>query len=684
MHDGVTLVDRYRLDARLGAGAMGQVWKAFDLRLNRNVAVKVLRHHGMPEARTAERFKAEAEIGAALQHPGIAVVFDAGEQDGHLFIVMELLAGDDLASVMSRARNGLPIATAMLMAERLADALAAAHSSGIVHRDIKPANIMILESDRPKICDFGIAKVVRSPVEPGTHGAGTAAYMAPEQFGGVVNERADLYSLGCVLYEMLTGDRPFIGDPAELLNQHLHTEPDPPAATRPEIPTELERLVLTLMAKDPVDRPQTAAEVAERLNVLRSGLREPATASTPLTSAPGGRRPTATIRLHRSPPDRLLRSGTPAGRRTEANEAAVRAIGKLLADVGIDARIADYSRGPANTTYEIRLGPVATAGEVAGLSDRIAATVGAADVRVVLDMRSSSPLPGVEAVGIEIPNVPVDAASLGDVIRRVHASERRPPLALFLGLTGASIPLTTSLVRMPHLLVAGVDTTVVSGALRTLITSILMGAPPNEVRLVLIGSTVDELDRLCTGLPHMLDDVDAKTDLGWVEAEMERRYDDLASVGHRTVDAYNEKVRAGAVPAPAAALGDERLPHPRIIVFVEEVADLINGAPHEVEDSVSRLARLGRAVGVHLVLATTRPDDRVMTRRLKAFVPARLGLPVSSVEQSVKILEAPGAERLRPGEALFRTAMESPHRFVLAQASVEDLTAVVAHYRGDV
>jgi hypothetical protein len=684
MHDGVTLVDRYRLDARLGAGAMGEVWKAFDLRLNRHVAVKVLKYHGMPEARTAKRFKTEAEIGAALQHPGIAVVFDAGEHDGHLFIVMELLAGDDLAAVMSRARNGLPIATAMLIAERLANALSAAHSSDVVHRDIKPANIMILKSDRPKICDFGIAKVVRSPMEPGTHGVGTAAYMAPEQFGGVVNERADLYSLGCVLYEMLTGDRPFIGDPPELLNQHLHTEPAPPSATRPEIPAELDRLVLALMAKDPVDRPQTATDVAERLNVLRSSLREPAPAPAPMTSAQVGPRPTATIRLHRSPPDRLLRSGTPAGRRTEANEAAVRAIGKILADAGIDAKIAGYSRGPANTTYEIRLGPVATAGEVAGLSDRIAAAVGAIDVRVILDMKSSSPLPDVEAVGIEIPNIPVDAVSLGDVIRRVHASERKLPLALFLGLTGASTPLTTSLIRMPHLLVAGMNTTVVSGALRTLITSILMEASPNEVRLVLIGSTVGELDRLCTGLPHIVDGVGAKTGLGWVEAEMERRYDDLASAGHRTVDAYNEDVRTGGAPPPATALGDERLPHPRIIVFIEEVVDLLNGAPRAAEDSVSRLARLGRAVGVHLVLATTRPDDRAITRRLKAFVSARLALPVSSVEQSVKILEAPGAERLRAGEAVFRTAMESPHRFVLAQASVEDLTAVVAHYRGDV
>jgi S-DNA-T family DNA segregation ATPase FtsK/SpoIIIE len=275
----------------------------------------------------------------------------------------------------------------------------------------------------------------------------------------------------------------------------------------------------------------------------------------------------------------------------------------------------------------------------------------------------------------------VDTVSVGDLIRRSQEAEREP-LALFLGQMDATTRVITSLETLPHLLIAGRDRAAVAGALRTVVTSILMGSLPQETRFVLVESAAGELGRLCAGLPHLLGDVETRIALRWVQAEVDRRYDDLASAGSRTVDAYNEKVRTGGVPAPADALGDERLPHPRIVVFVEEIAEVIGGAPQEVEESVARLARLGRAVGVHLVLATARPDDRVMTRRIKAFIPARLSLPVSAAEESVRILEIAGAERLRAGEVVFKMPMEAPRRLVLAHACVEDLLTVVDHYEG--
>ncbi|MER7764964.1 serine/threonine-protein kinase, partial [Streptomyces sp. NPDC097619] len=215
MQAGELLGERYRLDARLGRGGMGEVWSGRDLLLERPVAVKVLLDTVTMEEAVV-RFRREATLGARLQHQGITVVHDVGRQAGpdgdRLFIVMELLAGEDLAAVLSRAPHGLPVARAVDLALQTARALAAAHERGVVHRDLKPANLFLLPGDRLKICDFGIAHSADATAGITVTGRvfGTPAYMAPEQWRGErVDARCDLYALGCVLYALLTGEPPF-------------------------------------------------------------------------------------------------------------------------------------------------------------------------------------------------------------------------------------------------------------------------------------------------------------------------------------------------------------------------------------------------------------------------------------------------------------------------------------------
>jgi serine/threonine protein kinase/Tol biopolymer transport system component len=271
MQAGLELSGRYALEELLGSGGMGEVWRAVDRQLDRPVAVKVLRDR-YADPGVVRRFQQEARISARLQHSGIAVVHDAGEHDGQLFIVMELLRGEDLAAMLERAPAGLPLATAVSVATQAAEALAAAHAGGVIHRDLKPANLFLLPGGQLKICDFGIART--TDASTGLTGTGTfigtPAYMSPEQWvdGKSVDKRSDLYSLGCVLYALLVGQPPFhSGELPTLIYSHLNTTPASVRTIRPEVPARLDRLVCELLAKKPADRPSDAGEVAA---VLRS------------------------------------------------------------------------------------------------------------------------------------------------------------------------------------------------------------------------------------------------------------------------------------------------------------------------------------------------------------------------------------------------------------------------------
>ncbi|MET9413585.1 tetratricopeptide repeat protein [Streptomyces klenkii] len=284
MADTRLIQGRYRLLERIGRGGMGEVWRALDESLGRQVAVKCLkpmgpRHEPSYLRVLRERFRREARVAAALQHRGITVIHDFGESDGVLFLVMELLDGRNLSELLEdTCGHPLAVPDILEIAEQVAAALAYTHGQGVVHRDLKPANVMRLTDGSVKICDFGIARLgdsigyssVSSRLTGTGIAMGTPHYMSPEQIGGApVDHRSDLYSLGCVLYELATGAPPFDMDDAwAVLVGHRDTAPVPPRTHRPELPEAFERIVLDLLAKDPEDRPPDAAELHARLLVL--------------------------------------------------------------------------------------------------------------------------------------------------------------------------------------------------------------------------------------------------------------------------------------------------------------------------------------------------------------------------------------------------------------------------------
>ena len=263
-----TLAGRYRLDEVIGRGGMSTVYRGTDLALDRVVAVKVALDPLVEQSPVyLERFRREANAAAAIDHPGVVTVYDAGADGPTRFIVMEFVHGRSLADIL-REQSPLEPAEAADIAAQAADALSAAHARGIVHRDIKPGNIMVTPDGAVKVLDFGIARAVDSGTLTQTATVlGTSAYMSPEQaLGQPADARSDIYSLGCVLYEMLTGEPPFMAEvAAAVMHQHVRVQPKPASERNPAVPPALNALVMEMLAKAPGDRPQTAAEVRDRL-----------------------------------------------------------------------------------------------------------------------------------------------------------------------------------------------------------------------------------------------------------------------------------------------------------------------------------------------------------------------------------------------------------------------------------
>ncbi|APA94736.1 Non-specific serine/threonine protein kinase [Nocardia seriolae] len=271
------LSSRYELGEIIGFGGMSEVHKARDLRLGRDVAIKVLRADLARDPTFYLRFKREAQNAAALNHPAIVAVYDTGEAEidgGPLpYIVMEYVDGDTLRDIV-RGKGPLPPRRAMEVIADVCAALDFSHRNGIVHRDMKPANIMINRAGAVKVMDFGIARAIADSSNPMTQTAaviGTAQYLSPEQARGEqVDARSDVYSVGCVLYEILTGEPPFTGDsPVAVAYQHVREDPRLPSQVHPGVPRELDSVVLKAMSKNPANRYQTAAEMrADLIRVL--------------------------------------------------------------------------------------------------------------------------------------------------------------------------------------------------------------------------------------------------------------------------------------------------------------------------------------------------------------------------------------------------------------------------------
>lgn len=326
---GVTLSGRYRLQRLIATGGMGQVWEAVDSRLGRRVAVKVLKNEFSSDPEFIERFRAEARTTAMLNHPGIASVHDYGESqmDGEgrtAYLVMELVNGEPLNSVLKRTGR-LSLRHALDMLEQTGRALQVAHAAGLVHRDVKPGNILITPTGQVKITDFGIAKAVdAAPVTQTGMVMGTAQYIAPEQaLGQDASPASDVYSLGVVGYEVVSGKRPFIGDGALTVAMKHIKEPPPPLP--PDLPPNVRELIEITLVKNPAQRYRSGGPFADAVAAVRAGRRPP----RPSQSPPVGRAAPAAIpsatpariaptSSSRTPPPRRSRPATTSRRQPPA------------------------------------------------------------------------------------------------------------------------------------------------------------------------------------------------------------------------------------------------------------------------------------------------------------------------------------------------------------------------------
>jgi serine/threonine-protein kinase len=302
------LLERYEVGRLLGSGGMAEVYEGRDRLLARQVAIKVPLPQYAHDPAFQQRFRREAQAAASLSNPGVVAVYDTGMQNGTPFIVMEFVGGHTLKETLLAEGPLAPERAAQIAAE-VCSALAAAHARGLVHRDVKPPNVMLTPSGRVKLMDLGIARAdtAESATQTGAHTAmiGTALYLSPEQAQGQpVDPRSDLYSLGCCLYEMLTGSVPFRGaTPVAILYRHVREDPAPPRLLNPDVPPALEAVCLKALAKRPEDRYQTAVELREDLLRARAGGRvqagaagaPPATAAMATTVLPplAGADPTA-------------------------------------------------------------------------------------------------------------------------------------------------------------------------------------------------------------------------------------------------------------------------------------------------------------------------------------------------------------------------------------------------------
>src|SRR3989449_4771366 len=269
-----TLFDgRYRILRKLGTGGMANVYLAEDEVLGRRVAIKILDDRHAGDNQFVERFRREAKNAASLSHPNIVSIYDRGEAEGTYYIAMESLDGRSLKELIV-ARGPAPIKIAIEHARQILGAIGFAHRHGIVHRDIKPHNVLVGPEGRLKVTDFGIARSGASQMTEVGSIIGTAQYLSPEQArGSPVDQTSDLYAVGVVLYEMLTGQVPFTGDtPLEIAMKHLSEVPKPPSELRPDVPDDLDLVVLRALAKDPEDRYQTAEEMNADLARIQRGL----------------------------------------------------------------------------------------------------------------------------------------------------------------------------------------------------------------------------------------------------------------------------------------------------------------------------------------------------------------------------------------------------------------------------
>jgi S-DNA-T family DNA segregation ATPase FtsK/SpoIIIE len=385
-------------------------------------------------------------------------------------------------------------------------------------------------------------------------------------------------------------------------------------------------------------------------------------------------------RAYKLPPMELLTTGEEREISTRSIEETTKILEETLEEFEVDASVTGYTAGPTVTRFEIELGAGVKVNRVLSLSNEIKYALASGELRFL------APIPGRSAIGVEVPNRTRQLVTLGDLLRSKEAKNDTHPLGVALGQDISGETVMSKLTEMPHLLIAGATNSGKSSCINSMITSILMRARPDQVRLILIDPKRVELTHFA-GVPHLLTPVvtvpkKAASALNWVVREMEMRYETLAHSGMRNLEFYNEAVSLGTV---VKRNEDDPDPHllPYILVVVDELSDLMMVAPRDVEAAICRIAQMARAVGIHLVVATQRPSVDVVTGVIKANIPSRLAFSVASQQDSRVILDQGGADKLiGHGDMLFLHANSSKARRIQgAWVNEKEIAAVVAHAR---
>ncbi|HEX9824049.1 MAG TPA: DNA translocase FtsK 4TM domain-containing protein [Actinomycetota bacterium] len=514
---------------------------------------------------------------------------------------------------------------------------------------------------------LGLVSLFRANPSPaaGLAGFGDAGGLIGALTAWPLSRLLSVYGAGIVCLGLLVlGGLVFTATPLSTLGELLSER----RARRPEVRVRDEEDEAPPKRK----RRRTPAEPEPAAVVTLPEAPPAASVVVPKPSGKGG---------YKLPPLDLLRKAPESAATGRDEKQTMEVLERTLRNFGVDARVVGASRGPTVTLFEVEVSAGTKVNRVLSLGDDIAYALATPDVRII------APIPGKSAIGVEVPNKVRDFVMLGDVLDSKPARSEPHPLAVALGKDVQGRAVLVKLNEMPHVLIAGATGAGKSSLINAFVTSVLMRANPDQVKLMLVDPKRVELSHFAD-LPHLIAPVivapkRAAEALGWVVREMELRYESLATVGMRDIDTYNAGFDGGTLRIPPGQEKNfDRLPY--ILVVIDELADLMMVAPRDVEDAICRIAQMARAVGIHLVVATQRPSVDVVTGLIKANIPSRIAFMTASQADSRVILDVGGADKLvGHGDMLFLPSSASkPARLQGSWVTEGEIEAVTGWVRG--